>query len=134
MRQHGWAGIQFGAGGSTPVSELQNETVRAARSAIDQMKRLLDAGCEMIMVESEGYHGKHEDLTKRYKLPASSLAFGLEYLMFEAADPEVFTWYVTTNATRQSLRESQPDRPTGMPSLWDLGGQRAAHGHLSDFG
>ena len=57
------------------------------------MKRLLEAGAEMIMVESEG-------ITESVKSSRSNVAtkfvtaIGLEHLMFEAADPEVFTWYI----------------------------------------
>ena len=57
------------------------------------MKRLLDAGAELIMVESEG-------MTENVKTWRSDVAatfvtaIGLEHLMFEAADPEVFAWYV----------------------------------------
>jgi phosphosulfolactate synthase (CoM biosynthesis protein A) len=86
-------GIQFGAGGATTAGELEAEGTRDPGWAIDQMKRLLDAGAEMIMVESEG-------ITENVKSWRSDVAakfvtsIGLEHLMFEAADPEVFAWYV----------------------------------------
>src|SRR5216117_4202949 len=44
-------GIQFGAGGATASAELEAEGTRDAGWAIQQMKQLLDAGAEMIMVE-----------------------------------------------------------------------------------
>jgi phosphosulfolactate synthase (CoM biosynthesis protein A) len=86
-------GIQFGAGGATSAGELEAEGTRDPAWAIHQMKRLLDAGAEMIMVESEG-------ITENVKSWRSDVAarfvtaIGLEHLMFEAADPEVFAWYI----------------------------------------
>lgn len=88
-------GIQFGAGGATAVAELEAEGTRDPAWAIQQAKRLLDAGADMIMVESEGIteNVKHwrSDVVARF-----ADALGIEHLMFEAADPEVFTWYVKT--------------------------------------
>src|SRR6266436_76919 len=86
-------GIQFGAGGATSAGELETEGTRDPAWAIYQMKRLLEAGAEMIMVESEG-------ITENVKSWRSDVAakfvtaIGLEHLMFEAADPEVFAWYI----------------------------------------
>jgi phosphosulfolactate synthase (CoM biosynthesis protein A) len=86
-------GIQFGAGGATAAGELEAEGTRDPAWAIHQMKRLLEAGAEMIMVESEG-------ITENVKSWRSDVAakfitaIGLEHLMFEAADPEVFAWYI----------------------------------------
>ena len=86
-------GIQFGAGGATAASELEAEGTRDPAWAINQMKRLLDAGAEIIMVESEG-------ITENVKTWRSDVAakfvtaIGLDRLMFEAADPEVFAWYI----------------------------------------
>jgi phosphosulfolactate synthase (CoM biosynthesis protein A) len=47
-------GIQFGAGGATSASELKAEGTRDPSWAIGQAKRFLDAGAEIIMIESEG--------------------------------------------------------------------------------
>lgn len=86
-------GIQFGAGGATAAAELEAEGTRDPEWAIHQMKRLLEAGADLIMVESEG-------ITESVASPRGGVAakfaaaIGLEHLMFEAADPEVFTWYV----------------------------------------
>jgi phosphosulfolactate synthase (CoM biosynthesis protein A) len=86
-------GIQFGAGGATAASELEAEGTRDPGWAIHQMECLLDAGAKMIMVESEGITENvkswRSDVTARFVT-----AIGLEHLMFEAADPEVFAWYV----------------------------------------
>src|SRR5215469_16336385 len=85
--------IQFGAGGATSAGELEAEGARDPAWAIHQMKRLLDAGAELIMVESEGIT---ESVTSwRSDVAAKfATAIGLEHLMFEAADPEVFAWYI----------------------------------------
>src|SRR3989475_1693679 len=46
-------GIQFGAGGATAAAELRAEGTRDPNWAIAQAKRFLDAGANVIMVESE---------------------------------------------------------------------------------
>jgi phosphosulfolactate synthase (CoM biosynthesis protein A) len=86
-------GIQFGAGGATSADELAAEGVRDVEGAIAQAKRLLDAGAYMIMIESEGI--TENVRTWRSDVPAKiANALGTEKIMFEAADPEVFAWYI----------------------------------------
>jgi len=86
-------GIQFGAGGDTAVEELESEGTMDPQWAIDQAKRFLDAGAYMIMIESEG-------ITENVKTWRTDVVaritntLGLEKVMFEAADPSVFAWYV----------------------------------------
>jgi len=86
-------GIQLGAGGASSVAELEAEGTKDVGWAIALMKRHLDAGAEMIMVESEGIT---ECVSKWRTDVAARFAseIGIERLMFEAADPAVFTWYV----------------------------------------
>jgi phosphosulfolactate synthase (CoM biosynthesis protein A) len=86
-------GIQFGAGGATAAAELAGEGTRGVGWAVEQAKRFLDAGAYMIMIESEGIT---ESVTAwRTEVPGQFVkALGLERVMFEAADPEVFAWYV----------------------------------------
>lgn len=86
-------GIQFGAGGDTPTEELESEGQQDPSWAIQQARRFLDAGAYMIMMESEGIT---ENVPRmRTEVPARFIdELGLEKLMFEAADPEVFAWYV----------------------------------------
>jgi phosphosulfolactate synthase (CoM biosynthesis protein A) len=86
-------GIQFGAGGATAAAELEAEGTRDPAWAIHQMKRLLEAGAQLIMVESEGI----TENVKNWRSDVAAkfiTAIGLEHLMFEAADPEVFAWYI----------------------------------------
>jgi phosphosulfolactate synthase (CoM biosynthesis protein A) len=86
-------GIQFGAGGATAAAELEAEGTRDPAWAVHQAERLLDAGAYIIMVESEGITENVK--TWRTDVVAKfATAIGLEHLMFEAADPEVFAWYI----------------------------------------
>ncbi len=86
-------GIQFGAGGATSAQELESEGVRAVEWAIQQAQRFIEAGAYMIMIESEGI----TESVKTWRTDAAAKIIdqiGLEKVMFEAADPEVFSWYV----------------------------------------
>jgi phosphosulfolactate synthase (CoM biosynthesis protein A) len=47
-------GIQFGAGGATAAAESQAEGTHDPNWAIAQAKRFLEAGTDIIMIESEG--------------------------------------------------------------------------------
>jgi phosphosulfolactate synthase (CoM biosynthesis protein A) len=86
-------GIQFGAGGASTVEALEAEGTRDVGQAIELAKRHLDAGAHMIMIESEGITEQVRDWrTDVVSRIASEL--GLEHAMFEAADPDVFSWYV----------------------------------------
>ncbi len=86
-------GVQFGAGGTSSAAELAAEGVSDPARAIAIAKRCLDEGAYMIMIESEG-------ITESVRTPRTDIAqriaaeLGTERVMFEAADPEVFEWYV----------------------------------------
>ena len=86
-------GIQFGAGGATDAAELKAEGTRDPEWAIAQARRFLDAGAEIIMIESEGITENVD--TWRVDVPARFInEIGMDKLMFEAADPDVFAWYI----------------------------------------
>ncbi len=86
-------GVQFGAGGASAVAELEAEGIRDPAWTIAQAKRFLDAGAYMIMVESEGITENVQ--TWRTDIPAKiANALGVDQVMFEAADPAVFAWYI----------------------------------------
>jgi phosphosulfolactate synthase (CoM biosynthesis protein A) len=86
-------GIQFGAGGDTDAGELQAEGTRDPEWMISQARRFINAGAYMIMIESEGITENADSW--RTDVPAEVInTLGLEKVMFEAADPEVFAWYV----------------------------------------
>ena len=86
-------GIQFGAGGATSAAELEAEGTRDPKWAIAQARRFLDAGAYMIMIESEGITENVRNW-RTDVIAEFGRALPLERLMFEAADPEVFAWYV----------------------------------------
>jgi len=86
-------GIQFGAGGASDPATLAQQGVSSPQLAIERAKRFLDAGASLIMIESEGIT---ESVTS-WRLDAPEQfagALGLERVMFEAADPSVFSWYI----------------------------------------
>jgi phosphosulfolactate synthase (CoM biosynthesis protein A) len=86
-------GIQFGAGGATAPDELAAEGTSDPEWAISRAQRFLEAGAYMIMIESEGI--TENVRTWRTDVPARIVnRLGLEKVMFEAADPEVFAWYI----------------------------------------
>jgi len=86
-------GIQFGAGGATASAELEAEGTRDPSWAIAQAKRFLDAGADIIMIESEGITENVDPW--RTEVPAKFIdEIGADKLMFEAADPHVFEWYI----------------------------------------
>jgi phosphosulfolactate synthase (CoM biosynthesis protein A) len=86
-------GIQFGAGGSTSEHELKAAGWRDTGYAIKQAKKFLEAGAYMVMIESEGITENIQPW--RTDVAAQFIdAIGTEKLMFEAADPKVFEWYI----------------------------------------
>lgn len=95
-------GIQFGAGGASSVEALEAQGQRDIAAALELAKRHLEAGAHMIMVESEGITEQvrewRTDAAARF---ASEL--GLEHVMFEAAEPEVFSWYVKSYGPEVNL-------------------------------
>jgi len=86
-------GIQFGAGGASSVEELEAEGTSDPSQAIRAAKRYLDAGAHLIMVESEGITENVRNW--RTDVVAKIVnELGLDKVMFEAADPAVFSWYI----------------------------------------
>src|SRR5438477_10157498 len=95
-------GIQFGAGGGTNTSELESEGTFDPAWAIAQASRFLDAGADIIMVESEGI--TENVRSWRTDVPARFInELGLDRLMFEAADPDVFAWYIKNYGAEVNL-------------------------------
>jgi phosphosulfolactate synthase (CoM biosynthesis protein A) len=86
-------GIQFGAGGASTVEELEAEGTSDPEWAIMRAKKHIDAGAYMIMIESEGI----TESVRTWRTDVISRIIrelGLEKTMFEAAEPDVFGWYV----------------------------------------
>ncbi|KAJ5680338.1 hypothetical protein N7536_011477 [Penicillium majusculum] len=86
-------GIQFGAGGDTPASGLEAIGTSDPGKLVNLGRKFLDAGVKRLMIESEGITENvkswRTDVVSRImkELPP-------ERVMFEAADPKVFNWYV----------------------------------------
>ncbi|ASW54156.1 phosphosulfolactate synthase [Plantactinospora sp. KBS50] len=86
-------GIQFGAGGTSSVDELAAEGTGDPSWAVRRARRAFDAGANLVLLESEGV--TEQVRTWRTDVPALFISeFGLESVMFEAAEPAVFEWYV----------------------------------------
>ena len=86
-------GIQFGAGGASAAEALEAEGISDPEWAITLAKKHLEAGAYMIMIESEGI----TECVKSWRTDVIAKfirGLGLEKTVFEAADPEVFGWYV----------------------------------------
>jgi phosphosulfolactate synthase (CoM biosynthesis protein A) len=95
-------GIQFGAGGATRPEELETQGTRDTDQAIQMIRRFIEAGAYMVMIESEGI--TENVRTWRTDVPAKIVdALGLSKVMFEAADPEVFAWYIKNYGAEVNL-------------------------------
>lgn len=95
-------GIQFGAGGSTASEELAAEGTKDVGWLIAQAERALDAGADIIMIESEGI--TENVSTWRTDVVARIInQLGLEKVMFEGADPAVFEWYIKNYGNEVNL-------------------------------
>ncbi|KIW83051.1 hypothetical protein Z517_02294 [Fonsecaea pedrosoi CBS 271.37] len=86
-------GIQFGAGGDTAAEDLEATGTSDPSKVINLGKKFLEAGVERMMIESEG-------ITENVKSWRTDVIQAIlrdlpqEKVMFEAADPPVFNWYV----------------------------------------
>ena len=86
-------GIQFGAGGDTEASDLSSAGTSDPSKITTMGKKFIDAGVERIMIESEGITENvaswRTDVIQHIlrELPADKV-------MFEAADPSMFNWYI----------------------------------------
>lgn len=85
--------VQFGAGGTTSVEALEQEGLQDPRKAIREARRHLDAGAYKIMVESEGITEQVREW-RTHIISDLVEGIGLENAVFEAADPNVFAWYI----------------------------------------
>ena len=119
-------GIQFGAGGASTVSELASEGVRDVGAAITLARAHLDAGAHLIMIESEGIT-ECVDVWRTDVVTSIVSELGVENVMFEAADPDVFAWYVKSYGPEVNLfvdhsqivqLESLRSGIWGTKSLW----------------
>ena len=86
-------GIQFGAGGDTPASDLEAIGTSDPAKLVNLGRKFLDAGVERLMIESEGItenvQSWRTDVVSKIMKELPS-----ERVMFEAADPKVYNWYI----------------------------------------
>ncbi|KAL0953029.1 hypothetical protein HGRIS_007231 [Hohenbuehelia grisea] len=95
-------GIQWGAGGDASVAELESSGTRDPKWLIDRAKVFIEAGADMIMIESEGI----TENVRSWRTDAMSAilaALPKEKIMFEAADPEVFAYHIQTQGAHANL-------------------------------
>lgn len=86
-------GIQFGAGGTSSENALEAEGQGSVSHAIALGRDALSAGADFVILESEGV--TESVRSWRTDVPAAlAAAIGLDRVMFEAADPRVFEWYI----------------------------------------
>ncbi|KAI5918235.1 putative sulfonate biosynthesis enzyme [Camillea tinctor] len=86
-------GIQFGAGGDTAAGELAAMGTSDPGKVINMARRFVDAGVERMMIESEGIT-ENVQSWRTDVIQAILRELPMEKVMFEAADPEVFNWYI----------------------------------------
>ncbi|OKO89210.1 hypothetical protein PENSUB_13845 [Penicillium subrubescens] len=86
-------GIQFGAGGDTPTSGLEAIGTSDPGKLINLGRKFLDAGFKRLMIESDGIT---ENVNSWRTDGVSRIMKELppERVIFEAADPKVFNWYI----------------------------------------
>jgi phosphosulfolactate synthase (CoM biosynthesis protein A) len=87
-------GIQFGAGGDTASGELESMGTSDPAKIVNLGKRFInELGVERLMIESEGIT---ENVTSWRTDVIQNILRELpsENVMFEAADPKVFNWYI----------------------------------------
>lgn len=94
--------IQFGSGGDSTEVELAAEGTKDVGDLIDRARKALDAGAEIIMIESEGIT-ENVGTWNTGAVASIMNGVGLEQVMFEAAEPTVFEWYVKNYGNEVNL-------------------------------
>lgn len=95
-------GIQFGSGGDSTPAELAAEGTKDVGDLVGRAKRALETGAEIIMIESEGITENVTDWNTG-AVAAIINGLGLDNVMFEAADPLVFEWYIKNYGNEVNL-------------------------------
>lgn len=95
-------GIQFGSSGNSSEAGLAAEDKKDTGDLVNRVKRALDAGAGIVMIESEGIT---ENVVKWNTAPAAAVinGVGTEHEMFEAADPPVSEWYIKNYGNEVNL-------------------------------
>lgn len=95
-------GIQIGSGGDSSEAELAAEGAKDVGDLVDRGRKALEAGAEIIMIESEGIT-ENVDQWNTGAAAAIMNGLGMENVMFEAADGPVFEWYVKNYGNEVNL-------------------------------
>ncbi|KAF8636238.1 hypothetical protein AX17_003723 [Amanita inopinata Kibby_2008] len=95
-------GIQWGAGGDAPIEELEAAGTRDPRWLIDRVNLFLQAGADMVMIESEGITENVRNW-RTDAISAITSALPKERIMFEAADPKVFSYHIQNQGATANL-------------------------------
>ncbi|MEO6505593.1 MAG: phosphosulfolactate synthase [Terrimesophilobacter sp.] len=95
-------GIQFGSGGDSGEAELAAEGKKDVGDLIARANKALEAGADIIMIESEGIT---ENVVEWNTRPVAEIinGVGLEHVMFESADPPVYEWYIKNYGNEVNL-------------------------------
>ena len=96
-------GIAFGAGGDTEGIQATSDP----SGLITQAQKFSDMGVQKMMVESEGITENVGDNWRTDVVAKIARELPMEKMMFEAADPKVFTWYVRGKFTCDGADESE---------------------------
>ena len=127
MKVKAEVGIQFGAGGTSDAGALAAEGTGSVSFAVQRGRAALEAGADLVLLESEGVTESVADW-RTDVVSTFAEAFGLEQLMFEAADPRVFEWYIKhygaevnlfVDHSQVLLLESVRSGIWGSHSLWN---------------
>lgn len=86
-------GIAFGAGGDTEGIQATGDP----SGLIAQAQKFADMGITKMMIESEGITENVGDNWRIDVVTKIARELPMEKVMFEAADPKVFTWYIRGN-------------------------------------
>ena len=86
-------GIQFGAGGDTPAAGLEAIGTSDPGKLVSLGHKFLHAGVERLMIESEGIT-ENVQSWRTDVVSTIMKELPLERVMFEAADPKVYNWYI----------------------------------------
>ncbi|KDQ59301.1 hypothetical protein JAAARDRAFT_34035 [Jaapia argillacea MUCL 33604] len=95
-------GIQWGAGGDASVQELEEAGTRDVQWLVERAEVFVDAGAHIIMIESEG-------ITENVKswrtdvISAITSSLPRDKIMFEAAEPDVFTYHIKNQGAYANL-------------------------------
>lgn len=123
-------GVQFGAGGATAAQELEAEGVRDVTWVIDRARRCLEAGAELVMIESEG-------ITESVRAWRTDVVSAIVSVLGNRAGDVrgrrpagVRVVREDLRAGREPLHRPQPDRAARMPAHRRVGHQE----HLGPCG